>query len=51
MTYQQAALWLTDAELADLLAAMHALVTARRGQDPGPDRTRRMISLVTMPAE
>ncbi|MGV9367651.1 helix-turn-helix domain-containing protein [Amycolatopsis sp. NPDC003731] len=51
VTYQQAALWLTDAEMAELLTAMHTLVTARRGQDPAQGRTRRMISVVTMPAE
>jgi DNA-binding transcriptional ArsR family regulator len=51
VTYQQAALWLTDAEAAELVAAMRALVTARRDHEPGRNRTRRMISLVTMPAE
>lgn len=51
VTYQQAALWLTDAEMAELLSTIRAAVTARLGQDPGPDRTRRMISLVTMPAD
>ena len=51
VSYQQAALWLTDAEMAELSTAIREAVTARLGQDPGPGRTRRMISLVTMPAE
>jgi DNA-binding transcriptional ArsR family regulator len=51
VTYQQAALWLTDEETAELLATLREAVTARLGRDPGPGRTRRMISLVTMPAE
>jgi DNA-binding transcriptional ArsR family regulator len=51
VTYQQAALWLTDAEMADLLAEVRTAVTARLGRDPDPDRKRRMISLVAMPVE
>ncbi|MEV6643545.1 helix-turn-helix domain-containing protein [Amycolatopsis sp. NPDC051371] len=51
VTYQQAALWLTDDEMAELLTTIRAAVTARLGQEPGQGRTRRMISLVTMPAE
>jgi DNA-binding transcriptional ArsR family regulator len=50
VTYQQAALWLTDAEMADLLAEIRAAVTARMGRDPGRGGTRRMVSLVAMPA-
>jgi DNA-binding transcriptional ArsR family regulator len=51
VTYQQAALWLTDAEMAELLAEIRTAVTARLGRDPGQDRTRRMISLIAMPTE
>lgn len=51
VTYQQAALWLTDTEMAELTAEIHAAVTARMDRDPGPNTTRRMISLVAMPAE
>ncbi len=51
VTYQQAAVWLTDTEMAELLADMRATVTSRMGREPGEDRTRRMISLVAMPAE
>jgi DNA-binding transcriptional ArsR family regulator len=50
VTYQQAALWLTDAEMAELLTELRAAVTARVGRAPESDRTRRMISLVAMPA-
>lgn len=51
VTYQQAALWLTDAEMAELLADVRAAVTARLGRDPDQNRTRRMISLVAVPTE
>jgi DNA-binding transcriptional ArsR family regulator len=50
VTYQQAALWLNDTELAGLLTEIRAAVTARLGGAPGGDRTRRMISLMAMPA-
>jgi hypothetical protein len=51
VTYQQAALWLTDTEMTELQAEIRAAVTARLGRDPDQNRTRRMISLVTMPVE
>lgn len=51
VTYQQAALWLTDAEMAELLAEIRTAVTSRLGRDPGDGRTRRMVSLVGMPAD
>jgi DNA-binding transcriptional ArsR family regulator len=51
VTYQQVALWLTDTEMAELLAEIRAAVTARMGRDPDRNTTRRMISLVAMPAE
>jgi DNA-binding transcriptional ArsR family regulator len=49
VTYQQAALWLTDTEMAELLTELRTAVTTRMGRTPGPGRTRRMISLVAMP--
>jgi hypothetical protein len=49
VTYQQAALWLTDTEMADLLAELRAAVTARIGREPDRNRTRRMVSLVAVP--
>lgn len=51
VTYRQAALWLTDDELAELLAELRASITARTGREPGPDRSRRVVSLVAMPGE
>ncbi|MFD4643491.1 helix-turn-helix domain-containing protein [Lentzea sp. NPDC058436] len=51
VTYQQAALWLTADEHAELLAELRAAVTARTGRSPGAGRMRRMVSLVAMPAE
>jgi DNA-binding transcriptional ArsR family regulator len=51
VTYQQAALWLTDEELAELLTELRTAVTTRKGGAPGPDRTRRMISLIAMPSD
>jgi DNA-binding transcriptional ArsR family regulator len=51
VTYQQAALWLTDDETAELLAELRAAITARMGREPAPGRVRRIASLVTMPVE
>jgi DNA-binding transcriptional ArsR family regulator len=51
VTYQQAALWLTDAEMAELLTEIRAAVTTRLGREPTGERTRRMISLVAVPAD
>ncbi|MFD2418517.1 helix-turn-helix domain-containing protein [Amycolatopsis pigmentata] len=51
VTYQQAALWLTDDETAELLAELRAAITARMGREPGPGRVRRIASLVTMPVD
>lgn len=51
VTYQQAALWLTDAEMAELLTEIRTAVTTRIGREPTEGRTRRMISLVGMPAD
>ncbi|TDV44327.1 helix-turn-helix domain-containing protein [Actinophytocola oryzae] len=50
VTYQQAALWLTDEETAELLTEIRAAVTSRTGREPGQGRTRRMVSLVAVPA-
>jgi DNA-binding transcriptional ArsR family regulator len=51
VTYQQAALWLTDEEHAELLTELRTAVTTRVGRDPRPDRTRRVISLVAIPGD
>jgi DNA-binding transcriptional ArsR family regulator len=49
VTYQQAALWLTDEELAELLTELRTAVTKRVGREPRPDRTCRVVSLVSLP--
>ncbi len=49
VTYRQAAVWLTDDELTDLLAELRATITARLAHEPARDRTRRVISLLTIP--
>jgi DNA-binding transcriptional ArsR family regulator len=51
VTYRQAALWLTDEELAELVDELRAAVTARMGNRQDAGRTRRMISVVVMPAD
>jgi DNA-binding transcriptional ArsR family regulator len=51
VSYRQAALWLTDEELSELLAELRAAITARTGREPGPGRTRRQVSLITMPTD
>lgn len=51
VTYRQAALWLTDEEMADLLAELRTAVTTRMANYEATGRTRRMISVIAMPTE
>ncbi|GAB3429015.1 helix-turn-helix domain-containing protein [Actinophytocola sediminis] len=51
VTYRQAAIWLTDDELAELLTELRTAVTARGGNDPAPGRVRRVISLIAVPTD
>lgn len=48
--YGQAALWLTDAELAELRSEIAASVTSRMGNEPTPERVKRLLSTILMPA-
>ncbi|MGN6333269.1 MAG: helix-turn-helix domain-containing protein [Motilibacteraceae bacterium] len=48
--YRQAALYLTDEELADLLAELGDVIT-RRMSLPPEGRTRRLLTTVLLPAE
>lgn len=48
--YRQAALYLTDEELADLLADLRAVLEPRLALRPGGDRVRRLLTTVLMPA-
>lgn len=50
VTYRQAALWLTDEEMAELIDELRTAITARRTNHQD-GRTRRMISVVAMPAD
>ena len=50
VTYRQAAVWLTDEEMAELSAELRAAVVARRDNPAAGGRTRRLIGLVSMPA-
>lgn len=51
VTYRQAALWLTDEELAELVDEVRAAITARQANRPDTGRTRRMVSVVVMPVD
>ena len=50
VSYRQAALWLSDEELHELLGEVRAAVGARVANGPAPGRTRRLLSTVLMPA-
>jgi hypothetical protein len=48
--YRVAAMWLTDAELADYLRELAAISQARLANAPGHGRRRRMLYTVLLPA-
>ncbi|HEV7212377.1 MAG TPA: helix-turn-helix domain-containing protein [Blastococcus sp.] len=49
--YRQVGLWLSDAEYAELLADLAAVLTSRTGNGPGEGRRRRIVSTVLLPGE
>src|ERR1700722_15950423 len=48
--YRVAAMWLTDAELADYRRDLTAITAPRLGNAPGEGRRRRMLYTVMLPA-
>lgn len=50
VAYSQAALWLTDDELAEMSREIAAAVTSRMTNGRAPGRVKRLISTVLMPA-
>jgi hypothetical protein len=48
--YRVAAMWLTDAELADYLRELSAVTQSRLANTPGNGRRRRMLYTVLLPA-
>ncbi len=48
--YRLAALWLTDAELTELLRDLAAVVRPRLANSPAKDRLRRVVAGVVLPA-
>ena len=49
VSFRQARLWLTDAELENLVAALRAAVGPYLEHEPGPDRRSRLLSTILMP--
>lgn len=47
--YRQAALWLSDTELDELVGELRAVVTRRMDNRPAPGRTRRTLTTVLLP--
>ncbi|MBG0832457.1 helix-turn-helix domain-containing protein [Planomonospora sp. ID67723] len=47
--YRQAALWLSDEELAEFAADLRRVVEARLGHGPAEGRVRRLLTTVLMP--
>ncbi|MEM7325893.1 MAG: helix-turn-helix domain-containing protein [Actinomycetota bacterium] len=47
--YRQVPLWLTDAELDQLIASLQATVSDYLSNKPSPDRRRRLLSTILMP--
>lgn len=51
VAYRQAALWLSDEEMQELIDELSKAIISRRSHQQDENRTRRMISVVTMPAD
>ncbi|NCT90485.1 helix-turn-helix domain-containing protein [Cellulomonas sp. APG4] len=49
--YQQNALWLTDAELTELIIDLQAAIRPRLAHQPDGERTRRLLATVLMPGD
>ncbi|MDH6122177.1 helix-turn-helix domain-containing protein [Kitasatospora sp. GAS204B] len=49
--YRQHALWLSPAELAELIGELRAAIVSRIGNEPAPERTRHLLSPIMFPAE
>lgn len=49
MSFRQARLWLTDAELEILATALRSAVQPFIENQPGPDRQARLLSTILMP--
>jgi DNA-binding transcriptional ArsR family regulator len=49
VSYRQTALWLSDAELEDLVSELGERVRRRMAQRPAPGRTRRLLTTVLLP--
>lgn len=50
VAFRQAALWLTDAELIELLQEVGAAISARIANPPGAGRVRRVLSTILVPS-
>jgi DNA-binding transcriptional ArsR family regulator len=50
VTYRQTALWATNEEAKELVAEIQRVVEARQNAEPKKGRTRRLISLISLPA-
>jgi DNA-binding transcriptional ArsR family regulator len=49
VSYRQAALWLTDEELDDMVDELRTAITRRMANRPAPGRVRRTLSTVLLP--
>ncbi|MEU7892945.1 helix-turn-helix domain-containing protein [Nonomuraea sp. NPDC049152] len=49
--YRQHALWLSQAELAEMISEMREVIVSRMGNEPSPERTRHLLSPILFPAE
>jgi hypothetical protein len=51
VSYRLAAMWLDDAEYAELLRELTRALAPRVANPPGPGRTRRLIGYVLLPGD
>jgi hypothetical protein len=49
--YRQGLIWLTDDELAEMVASVTAILAANAANKPAPDRRPHLVSAILFPAE
>jgi hypothetical protein len=49
--YRQGTLWLNPDELAEMIGVLREVITSRAGNEPAPDRSPHLLSMILFPTE